>query len=94
MNLQGNELVSYSNNSLAVGSPTGDFTHYWNDYPDYWHDHYHYYPIYFPQYHLCEKSKVEQAFRIVTKLFENKIIEKEITSKELIKLINDIAEVI
>ena len=92
MNYNGTELVSYSNGQLTVGN-AGDYTNY--HYPDYWDTwHNHYYPIYYPSYHICEKSKVEQAFKIVGKLLENKIIEKELTVKEFMKLVNDIGELL
>lgn len=90
MNYNGTELVSYSDNQLTVGN-TGD---YW-DYNHYWDTfHYPYYPTWYPTYHICEKSKVEQAFKIVGKLLENKIIEKELTVKEFMKLVNDIGELL
>jgi hypothetical protein len=61
--------------------------------PDYWVYHDHYYPIYY-SYPCYEKSKIEQAFKIVGKLIENKIIEKELIVKDFIKLVNDIAGLI
>lgn len=89
MALNGNELVSFANNQLACGDYqlTGAYN-YWHDY------HYHYWPIYYPSYHICERSKVEQAFKIVGKLLENKTIEKDLTVKEFMKLVNDIAGII
>ncbi len=48
----------------------------------------------YPTYHVCEKSKVEQAFKILGKLLEQKIIERELTVKEFMKMVNDIAEII
>jgi hypothetical protein len=61
----------------------------------------YYYPIYEQHYHnwytstiIPEKSKVEQAFKIVGKLLEKDLIKKELTVKEFIKLVNDIAEII
>jgi hypothetical protein len=92
MNLNGNELVSYNAGNLQVGNNDyliggcGDYYYHWHD---------HYYPIYYPTYHLVtEKSKVEQGFKIVAKMLENKIITKELAIKEFIKLVNDIAEIL
>lgn len=85
----GQELVSWNSGALSAGNTS--ITSY-GDYWDYWH--YHYYPIYYPTYHICEKSKVEQAFKIVGKLLEMKLIKKDLTLKEFIKLVNDVAELI
>lgn len=92
MNYSGNELVSYNAGQLQVGNMD---THI-GDYNDYWH-HWHepYYPLYYPvTNYVTEKSKVEQGFKIVAKMLENKIITKELTIKEFIKLVNDIAEIL
>jgi len=89
MNYTGEELVNYSGNTLQIGGtnyPIGDY----------------YYPIYNEYYHnwypthtfITEKSKIEQGFKIVGKLLENKIITKDLTIKEFIKLVNDIAELL
>ena len=94
MEYTGQELVSYNggqlnvagDNLLAQGNAGDYFYHY------YYHD---YYPIYYPTSHyITEKSKVEQGFKIVAKMLENKIITKELTIREFIKLVNDIAEII
>lgn len=92
-NLSGNELMSYSSGNLCAGQ-TGSLTGATNamvncDY------YYHYYPQWYPSYHYCnEKSKVEQAFKIVGKLLEKDLIEKELTVKQFMKLVNEIAEII
>ena len=86
--ISGSEMVSYSGNTLNAGD-------YCIGYP-------YYYPIYEQHYHnwypsttfITEKSKVEQGFRIVGKMIEKKIITKELTIKEFIKLVNDIAEIL
>jgi len=55
------------------------------------------YPLYntwYPYWHVCEKSRIEQAFKIIGKLMESKIIEKELTVKDFMKLVNDIANII
>jgi hypothetical protein len=97
MEYSGTELVSYSNNQLQVsnaslganGMTQSNIGDYWNT----WHEHY--YPVYYPTYHYCEqKSKIEQGFKVVGKMLENKIITKELTIKEFIKLVNDIAEIL
>lgn len=56
----------------------------------YWHEHwYPSYPTYYPTY-ITYSNKFEQAFKIVSKLFEKKIIEK-LTVKQFIELVNEIA---
>ena len=93
MEYTGQELVSYNAGQLQVGGTGYDHIGDYNDYYHHWHDYY--YPIYYPTYHICEqKSKVEQGFKIVAKMLENKIITKELTIKEFIKLVNDIAEIL
>ena len=62
----------------------------------------YYYPLYEQHYHnyyptvsyITEISKIEQGFKIVGKMLENKIITKSLTIKEFIKLVNDIAEIL
>jgi len=48
------------------------------------------YPVYYT-YWTREPSKVEQAFKIVQKLMEKKII-KRLTLKKFIELVNEIAQ--
>ena len=86
--ITGNELMNCSAGNLQIG--------------DYGLPYTNYYPIYEQHYHnwypmttlITEKSKVEQGFKIVAKMLENKIITKELTIREFIKLVNDIAEII
>jgi hypothetical protein len=61
-----------------------------------YYDTFHYcYPQWYPTYHYCtEKSKIEQSFKIVGKLLEKDLIEKELTVKQFMKLVNEIAEII
>lgn len=53
----------------------------------------HYYPSSYPVY-IENKDKVSQAFKIVSKMLEKKIIEKELTVKDFIGLVNTIADII
>lgn len=93
MNYNGNELVSYNSGQLQVGGSTGDYINNFNDYYHYWVEPY--YPLYFPTTtYITEKSKIEQGFKILSKMMETKIITKELTIKEFIKLVNDIAEIL
>ena len=100
INLTGNEAVSYSANAggLVLGenvvpltfgnnAPAGDF------YNNYW---YPYYPQWYPTYStvVYNPSKIEQAFKIVGKLIETKVISKNLTVKEFMKTVSDVAEVI
>lgn len=84
-NLSGQELMSYSNNSLMAGNYALCTYEYF----------YHYYPQWYPSYtYIPEKSKIEQAFKIVGKLLEKDLIEKELTVKQFMKLVNEVAEII
>ena len=99
-NLTGNEAVNYSANAggLTIGENVvpltfgnnaiaGDF------YNNYWQP---YYPNWYPSYstYIYTPSKIEQAFKIVGKLIETKVITKNLTVKEFMKTVSDIAEVI
>jgi hypothetical protein len=93
MNYNGNELVSYNSGKIQVGGSTGDYIQDFNNYYYHWVEPY--YPLYFPTTpYITEKSKIEQGFKILSKMMENKIITKELTIKEFIKLVNDIAEIL
>ena len=87
----GSELVTYNagqnGGTLQIDNCCIPYS-YW--YP--WYDnHYHYY---YPSVsYITEKSKVEQAFKILGKLLAKKII-KTITAKQFIELVNEIASVI
>lgn len=96
MEYTGNELVSYN---AAVGSLNCGGTDLQNtstvscgNYYNTWYQPY--WGTWYPTYHTCERSKTEQAFKIVARLLENKIITKDLTIKEFIKLVNDIGELI
>lgn len=52
-----------------------------------------YYPTYWPTTTI-QKSKLEQAFKIVTKLMEKKIIKGDLTVKKFVTLVNDVSEII
>lgn len=92
MNLNGTELMNCQNSSMSAGNYTlGNISALGNTCCD---TFYHYYPTWYPTYHICEKSKIEQAFKIIGKLMEGKIIEKDLTVKQFMKLVNDIAEVL
>jgi len=76
----------YATNGQINGSfvnPTGDW------YPD---NVYRYYNNYVYPTVYFEKSKVEQAFKIVKILIEKKIISGEITVGRFIELINEISK--
>jgi hypothetical protein len=92
MELQGQELMSYSNGNLCAGGTGGNGI---NSLLNSCDAFYHYYPQWYPSYHyVSEKSKIEQAFKIVGKLLEKDLIEKELTVKQFMKLVNEIAEII
>jgi hypothetical protein len=83
--LSGNEMMSYNAGNLMAGgtsvygqSNTAALTN------DCCGTFYHYYPQWYPSYHYVqERSKVEQAFKIVGKLLEKDLIEKEPTLARL-----------
>ena len=84
------DLVNYQGSAggnLQVGSC--------EIYPNYWYPWWereinYYYPSIS---YITEKSKIEQAFKILGKLIEKKII-KEPTIKAFIGLVNEIASII
>jgi hypothetical protein len=88
-NLNAVDLVSYnqSNNQLKAGGNCIDFPYYWDTHNYYCH-------TWYPSICVPEKSKIEQAFKIVGKLLDGKLIEKELTVKTFMKLVNDIAEIL
>ena len=92
-NLTGNELMSYNAGNLCAGNASlGSLQ---SNQACLYDNYYHYYPTWYPTYHYCqEKSKVEQAFKIVGKLLEKDLIEKELTVKQFMKLVNEIAEIL
>jgi hypothetical protein len=84
-----NAVISYNDNTGTLGAINGtdNCCIPWNW--GYWDTHYHNYCSY-PTY---QTSKVEQAFKIVAKLLEKKII-KELTVKDFIVLVKDISELL
>jgi len=86
--LNGTEVVSCYKGNLSVN---GELIHGL----DFWDNCYRpCYSQWYPPYQVYEKSEIERAFKIAGKLLEEKIIEKELTIREFIKLVNDIAEII
>jgi len=92
--LTGNELMSYNAGSLSAGTSQLGSINTLSGYGQCYDTFHYYYPQWYPSYHYCEKSKIEQAFKIVGKLLEKDIIEKELTVKQFMKLVNEIAEVL
>jgi hypothetical protein len=87
-----NAMVSYSNGSINAGDyQLGQIGNCC--YPNYWDTHYHYYQSY-PSITISpEKSKIEQAFKIMGKLMEKGIVDK-ISLKKFIEMVNEIATVL
>lgn len=85
-----NSRISFNhmNNSISINDISIPFNHYPEYYKYYQIDHY-FPPIAF----LPEESKIDKAFKIITKLVEKKII-KELTLKELIELTQTISEIL
>ena len=85
----GTDLVGWDN--TVGGASIGNC---WISYPQWYpffeREIHHHYPSVCIQ---TEKSKVEQAFKILGKLMEKKII-KQVTVKEFIELVNEIASVL
>jgi hypothetical protein len=94
--LSGAEVMTYSNGNLCASNTAGTGNAYLGQATNLCYDNfYHYYPQWYPSYHYVqERSKVEQAFKIVGKLLEKDLIEKELTVKQFMKLVNEIAEII
>jgi hypothetical protein len=85
-----NAMVSYNGGLNCNSAGIGQCGDYW--YPNYWDTHLHYYQSY-PIYQAPEKSKIEQAFKIMQKLMEKKIVEK-VSLKNFIETVNEIAGVL
>lgn len=90
----GDELVQYACNNASAGAGTLQVGYYQMEpyqwYP-WWGKEIHYW---YPSIsYTTERSKVEQAFKIVCKLLEKKII-KELNVKQFIELVNEIATII
>ena len=90
-------MVEYSGNAKTVtmsdssgldNTATGD---YW--YPNYWDTHTNYYHHWYPSIPIPQKNRVEQAFKIMEKLMEKKIVER-LSLKKFIELVNEIAKII
>lgn len=60
---------------------------YWDKW---WNNEIHHW---YPTYHVVEKNQVEQAFKIIGKLIEKKIV-KDLTVKQFIELVNEISTII
>ena len=91
----GSEMVNYTTDGTGNGTggngyAVGDyFIAPYSYYPWYREEIHHYYPT----YTLPEKSKIEQAFKIVSKLMEKKIV-SGLNVKQFVGLVNDIAEIL
>ena len=97
MNLTGNEAVSYSGvYGLTIGDNVVPLTA-GNDFPcgDFYHNYYQPYFIqWYPNIYSCYPNRIEQAFKVASKLMETKIISNDLNIKDFLKLVNDIAEVL
>ena len=92
--LTGNEMMSVSAGSVYAGYfNLGSVTTQATTLP-YYEPATYYWNTWYPSFHLCNKSKTEQAFKIVGKLMENKIIKADMTVKEFVKLVNEVAELL
>ena len=88
---KGNELVSYNsqyNNSEYLTIGNVNFTDY-SLYPWYEREVCYWYP----SYTIYEKNKTEQAFKIIGKLIEKKVI-NDINVKKFIELVTEIASIL
>lgn len=95
------EDINLPNSSIEITFPNSTTTttntvtgNVYIPHPTYYEYYHYYYPLWYEPTVIKEKSKVEQAFQILNKLLENKIITKVLTVKTFIKLVNDIAGVI
>lgn len=82
-------VISYNNGQLSAGDYTqNNCCIPWNW--GYWDTHYH---NYYTSYPVYQPSKIEQSFKIVSKLLEMNIIDK-ITLKKFIELVGKISEML
>ena len=88
--------------SISLGETTTDGSNTYSDWHQWWPDYERtiikeYYPVYWPNYvttTVTVPGKLEQAFKIAGKLIEKKIIEKELTVKDFVELVNEISDLI
>ena len=80
--LSENTMITYDGQLTTTGGVTDN---YQITYPNYWD--YHYHTWYYPP---VPENKIELAFKVVSKLLEEKIIEK-LTAKKFIELVNKIS---
>jgi len=90
--------IDYSDYGHATGDSTGQVTYHVGDIVWPWYEQNIYYPVY-PNcytyvYGTCEKSKIEQAFKVVQKLLEMKMIKEPKKIKDFVEVVNKIAEVL
>ena len=53
-----------------------------------------YYPTFYPSYVNYEKSKLEQSFRVASKLMQIGVVNAKMTVKQFIELVNEVADVL
>jgi len=83
-----NAMISFTGGGLNCTESIGDTT---TDINTAWF--YQSYPYYYPMCYEQKKSTIEQAFKIVSKLMEKKIIEK-MSLKQFIETVNSVAEIL
>lgn len=96
-NFGSNAYVSYKSDSQSFqvdnDGTTGNINNYFVGDPySYWQEYHHYHHYNYPLY-IDNKSKIEQAFKIMQKIMERKIV-GEIKLQQFIELVNDIATII
>lgn len=95
-----NAMVSYKNDTLMVGGLNDSvwkdnaLSGSYNSYSTLWSDFHTCYPSYTYHWHHDEPNKTEQAFKIVGKLIEKKLIKKEMTVAKFIETVNEVASVL
>ena len=91
MNKNNNYSNDNLNYSVSYNGTTGDTTWTVGNVYDYYQTWW--WPTYYPTIQYVE-SKVDKAFKIVTKLIEKKLLTKELTVGKFIELVNEISTVL
>ena len=89
--LNTNSVISCNGQLTTTGESSGDL--YPLGFQPYWDYHNYYYHWHYPQTEMIYQNKIETAFKVVSKLMEEKII-GNLTAKKFAELVNRVSEII
>ncbi len=94
------QSINYDAQSDNVTVGTNNYSGWGGWWPDYERTIIkEYYPTYWPSYitntvTVTAPSKLEQAFKIVSKLIEKRIITKKLKVKDFVELVNQVSDIV